>query len=134
MISFDTTKGLINGVYYFNNVGFGMRAAEEHRNMRRSQFVFKTTHDGKNILEFNGTTNKQSQGGRKTLKETPKQCELYLTSDERCPGKLYKKYIEMLNRDCPDTDTFYQNHILSTIHQPSGVAGVSKESIKAGEV
>ena len=52
-ITHDTALGLSYGMYFYNNLCFGLRAADEHRELETSQFKF-VQEKGKEKLLFSG--------------------------------------------------------------------------------
>ena len=104
MISLDDAQGLLYGAYFYNNLCFGLRAGDEHRDLQVEQYAF-VEEGGKEKLMFQGRLNKQYQGGLKHRKIKPKQGELFAQPDNpRCPVQLFKKYLSLI----PATGPFYK--------------------------
>ena len=61
-INMESSQGLSYGVYFYNNICFGMRSGDEHRELETSQYKF-VKEDGYGKMMFNGRLNKNNQGG-----------------------------------------------------------------------
>ena len=110
VINLTSGCGLANGAYFYNNLNFGLRAVDEHHNLTREQMKIVTNNDGQiEKIVYAGLLNKQFQGGRRTLKQKPKSCTFYAQpTNPRCPGKIIKAYMDMLERDCPEDNAYYK--------------------------
>ncbi|XP_021362841.1 uncharacterized protein LOC110456414 [Mizuhopecten yessoensis] len=67
ILNMDTALGLSRSVYYYNCKVFGVRAREEHRNLRVEQYMFGTDNEGKYIV-FHGNSSKGSGHDRRKIR------------------------------------------------------------------
>lgn len=60
VISLESSRGLSNGVYFYNNMCFAMRIGDEHRALTTDMYSF-TEENGVEKLMFKGRLNKNNQ-------------------------------------------------------------------------
>ena len=63
IFSRETSKGLLNVVFWYSCKLFGLRAADEHRDLKVSQFIIGDNDAGHHYLRYVGKTCKNWQGG-----------------------------------------------------------------------
>ncbi|XP_069140278.1 uncharacterized protein [Argopecten irradians] len=107
VLNMDTALGLSRAVYYYNCKVFGVRAREEHRNLRVEQYTFGTDSDGKFIV-FNGNSSKGSGNDRRKVRsvkhhDIDRDISVY---------KIFLKYIQAIG----PTGNFYLKPLESHRH------------------
>ena len=113
----DTPELLRNAILFGNC--FALRAGQEHRNLRmkNSQLSLHTDESGAEYLQYVEHVSKSNNGGLAHLRIKNKVVRAYenVEKPERCPVKLYKKYISHVPPETSD-NSFY----LRPLPKPKG--------------
>ncbi|XP_050409452.1 zinc finger MYM-type protein 3 [Patella vulgata] len=98
----NNSRGLLNAVYFYNCKVFGLRAADEHRNLEVSQFAFGEDNKGE-FVRFQGRKTKNNQGGLgQSGKVQFKEIKQYAhPGNERCVVALLKTYLSNIPSEGP---------------------------------
>ena len=90
-----SSQSLFSTVFYYNCKLFGMRAMDEHRSLKCSQF--SVGYEGNlRYIEFTGRSSKTLAGGLRQRNIDSKCIRHYSTvSRERCLHALYGKYLSL---------------------------------------
>ena len=109
-----TSRGLQNIVYFYNCKVFGLRASDEHSNLKVDQFIFGEDEAG-HFVRFVGRPNKTNQGGLKECgKLKYKDVKQYeQTGNSRCFVKILKQYLAAVPKQGP----FYRRPLAATAKQ-----------------
>lgn len=105
---------------------FGLRAADEHRELEVSQFSIGSDENGK-YLRFLGRTCKNWQGGLHQRKIEPKDLKIYAKTElgERCAVSIFEFYLSLIPSDGP----FYRRPLTGTpARYSTQVIGINKLS------
>lgn len=102
---------IINSLWYYTTVHFGMRSAEKHRSMCWRDIKLSEDGQGQDYLEFveRQTKTRTGENAREVRKVKPKK---WSNSENihRCPKAVYKQYMYLLLRPsdyCKPDDPFY---------------------------
>ncbi len=108
IFSRSTGEGLINIVFWYACKMFGLRGADEHRDLQKDQFIIGKDDNGK-FLRFVGKSCKNWQGGLHQQKIQPKDLHIYAKPDleERCVVSSFCYYMSLIPEDGP----FYRRPI-----------------------
>ena len=98
----QTGEGLTNAVFWYSSKMFGLRAADEHRQLEVSRFTIGTDQTGK-YLRFLGRSCKNWQGGLHQRKFDPKDLKIYAKPElgERCAVGIFEFYLGLIPADGP---------------------------------
>lgn len=104
-----TPDSIINTLWFYTTVHFGMRSAEEHRNMCWGDIKLSEDGQGQEYLEFveRQTKTRTGENARDVRKVKPK---MWSNSENihRCPVAVYKQYRLLRPSDyCKPDDPFY---------------------------
>ena len=122
IFSQNTSRGLLNVVFWYGSKMFGLRAADEHRSLEIEQFKIARDDSGK-YLRFSGRSCKNYQGGLHHRKVEPKDLKIYVKEElcERCAVSCFEKYMNLL----PPKGAFYWKPLGTTpprfADQPIGI-------------
>ena len=109
VINVETAQGLSNGVFFYNEKLFGLRAMNEHKRMKVEMFEYlddKPT--GRRGIRFKGRLAKNWQGGLKHRKTLPKDVpHWHDPNNPRDIFVLYNTYLSLL----PSKGEFYRRPI-----------------------
>ena len=115
----DTPEFLRNTILFVFGNCFALRAGQEHRNLRmkNSQLSLHTDESGAEYLQYVEDVSKSNNGGLAHLRIKNKVVRAYenVEKPERCPVKLYKKYISHVPSETSD-NSFY----LRPLPKPKG--------------
>ena len=115
----DTPELLRNTLLFVFGNCFALRAGQEHRNLRmkNSQLSLHTDESGAEHLQYVEDVSKSNNGGLAHLRIKNKVVRAYenVEKAERCPVKLYKKYISHVPLETSD-NSFY----LRPLQKPKG--------------
>lgn len=103
----DNPESLINTLWFFTTVGFGLRGYDEHRQMCFGDIMVLRDNEGTEYLQFNERSTKTRQGDnpKDIRKVSPK---IWATGSERCPVKCFQIYASKRPVDfCRREDPFY---------------------------
>ena len=105
IFSREMGDGLLNIMYFYNCKFFGLRAGDEHRQLKVKQFGFGIMNDIE-YVQFTGLTSKTYNSGLKHKKLSPKVLKIYSVPElgERDMVSCYKYYLNLVPREGP----FYQ--------------------------
>ena len=102
-IGFNSSQGLLYGVYFYNVRAFGLRGGKIHRALDKEQFRI-ILEAGVEKLRYCERLSKCNQGGLKHLKVRPINPEIIAQPENpRCIVKLFKAYLAHI----PDNGPFY---------------------------
>ena len=111
----DTPELLRNTILFVFGNCFALRAGQEHRNLRmkNSQLSLHTDEFGAEYLQYVEDVSKSNNGGLAHLRIKNKVVRAYenVEKPERCPVKLYKKYISHVPSETSD-NSFYLRPLL----------------------
>ena len=111
----DTPKLLRNTILFVFGNCFALRAGQEHRNlgMKNSPLSLHTNESGAEYLQYVEDVSKSNNGGLAHLRIKNKVVRAYenVEKPERCPVKLYKKYISHVPSETSD-NSFYLRPLL----------------------
>ena len=110
----ETPNQLRNTVLFLLGINVGLRAGDEHYNLRRgcidqpSQLSFQVNESGKKCLVYTeDTVTKANDGGLKNMRNERKIVWVYPSTNlVRCPVRLVEKYIKLCPEVMPNTKTF----------------------------
>ena len=94
----DTPELLRNIILFVFGNCFALRAGQEHRNQRikNSQLSLYTDESGAEYLQYMEDVGKSNNGGLARIKSKVVRAYEMVEKPERCPVKLYKKYISLV--------------------------------------
>ena len=109
IFSRETSKGLLNVVFRYSCKLFGLRAADEHRDLKVSQFIIGDNDAGHHYLRYVGKTCKNWQGGLGQKKVKPKDLTIFAdpSRGDRCVVSCFELYLSLI----PPSDRFYHRLI-----------------------
>ena len=115
VLSTQSTQSLLNTVFYLTGLHFVLRGGQEHRELKLSQFKFKTLPNpdkaGEQIevVEYTEFSSKNRPGGTKQLNLTNKVVVRYARPDQesRCLVSILKLYVSKLPPCAKEKDIFY---------------------------
>ena len=126
----DTPELLRNTILFVFGNCFALRTGQEHRNLRmkNSQLSLHTDESGDESVE---DVSKSNNGGLAHLRIKNKVVRAYeiFEKPERCPVKLYKKYISHVPSETSD-NSFY----LRPLPKPKGNIWYNKKGCWKGNV
>lgn len=117
-----TPDSIINTLWFYTTVHFGIRSAEEHRNMCWGDIKRSEDGQGQEYLEFveRQTKTRTLENARDVRKVKPK---VWSNSENihRCPVAVYKQYRLLWPSDyCKPDDSFYlATHIIQESMKPT---------------
>ena len=115
----DTPELLRNTIVFVFGNCFALRAGQEHRNLRmkNSQLSLHTDESGAEYLQCVEDVSKSNNGGLAHLRIKNKVVKAYenVAKPERCPVKLYKKYISYVPSETSDN-----SFCLRPLQKPKG--------------
>ena len=110
LLGSDTPELPRNTILFVFGNCFALRAGQEHRNLRmkNSQLSLHTDESGAEYLQYVEDVSKSNNGGLAHLRIKNKVVRAYenVEKPERCPVKLYKKYISHVPSETSD-NSFY---------------------------
>ena len=97
IFSHETSKGLLNVVFWYTCKLFGLRAADEHKRLEVSQFVVGDDETG-HFLRFVGKSCKNWQGGLNRRKVEAKDLKIYADPSlgSRCAVSCFEFYLSLI--------------------------------------
>ena len=99
-----TPNSILNTMWLYTGMGFGLRGSDEHRKMCWGDVKLKIDGDGTEYLEFMERQTKTRQGDNSDIRAvTPKLWENTENKD-RCPIQVYKFYKEKRPSDYSKPD------------------------------
>ena len=112
IFSRESGNGLLNIVYFYNCKFFGLRAGDEHRQLKVEQFSFGTS-DGTEYVQFTGSTSKTYSGGLKHRRLSPKSLKIHSVPElgERDMVGCYRYYLSLI----PGEGPFYRRPTCSKV-------------------
>ncbi|KAK3088308.1 hypothetical protein FSP39_017339 [Pinctada imbricata] len=128
-----TPESIINTLWFYNTVHFGLRGSDEHRSMQWGDVKLNRDSSGLEFLEF--TETRQGENPKDIRGVKPKMFS-NLENANRCPVEVYKTYAAKRPADyCNAADPFYiatntvQSSMKANAHwfkrQPIGVNKLS---------
>ena len=121
----DTPDKLLDTVLFLIGINCGLRAGDEHYDLRRDtptlkgQFVFKRNDDGKRcVVYYEDTVMKTNDGGLNSMQKQRKIVWIYPSEKiNRCPVRLIDKYISL----CPEVknEKVKPNFYLRALEKPN---------------
>jgi integrase len=109
LLGVKNPESVINSLWLFTTIYFGLRGSDEHRSMAWGDICLQTDNAGSEFLTFNERQSKTRQGSnpRDTRVVKPKMWA-NLECPTRCPVHIYKFYAEKRPSDfCNPDDPFY---------------------------
>jgi len=104
----QTPRTLINTMWWYNSLHFGMRAITEHKQMCWGDIEVKTGSNHRRFLEFNERATKTRTGSSKNDANQNQKAYENPTNPERCPVELYLKYAALRPKEaCTPQSPFY---------------------------
>ena len=98
-------ESVINTMWLYNTIGFGLRGADKHRQMCWGDITLKA-EDQQEYLELNERKTKTRQGTSTDVR--PIKPKIWGTGTEKCPVELYKFYQKKRpEKYCNEADPFY---------------------------
>ena len=99
IFSRETSKGLLNVVFWYSCKLFGLRAADEHRDLKVSQFIIGDNDAGHRYLRYVGKTYKNWQGGLGQKKVKPKDLTIFANPSlgDRCVVSCFELYPSLIS-------------------------------------
>ena len=85
-------RSLLNTIWYFITIQFGLRGREDHHNLQVSEFKMETDEKGRAYVEFEQGPSETNQGGLNFREKTIRP-RMYATGGERCPVKLFQLFL-----------------------------------------
>ena len=97
---------LMQTMFDYNGLHFGLRGGDEHRSLSVSQFTIKRPEGELPYIEFAEKIGKTFKGGLAQRKATPNIKRFYANVDQpdRCHVQLFTKFLEVRPKN---TDVFY---------------------------
>ncbi|XP_052230266.1 uncharacterized protein LOC127844242 [Dreissena polymorpha] len=118
----STPESIINSLWFFNTIHFGLRGSDEHRSLCWGDLKLCTDDEGNEYLEFEERQSKTRQGGnpRDVRDVKPKMWANEIVG-EKCPVAIYKEYTSRRPADyCKPSDPFYiATHTMQSNIKPS---------------
>ena len=120
----NSSRSLIQTVWWNNCLHFGMRGREEHHSLKMEQFRLEIDENGRRYISY---TEGLSKTGNKRLNFKPRLISpnMYENKTERCPVTFFllfkcKRAVELRNTDsfyltvidAPLTDVWYKNQAM----------------------
>ena len=104
----NTSRGLLNVVFWYSCKLFGLRAADEHKRLEPSQFICGDDENG-DFLRYIGRSCKNWQGGLNHRKVEAKDLTIYADPSlgSRCAVSCFKLYLSLI----PTNGHFYYRPI-----------------------
>ena len=104
IFSLETSRGLLNVVFWYACKLFGLRAADEHKNLEVHQFIIGDDETG-HYLRFVGKSCKNWQGGLNQRKVEAKDLRIYSDPSlgNRCAISCFEIYLNLI----PSSGQFY---------------------------
>nr|XP_018669699.1 uncharacterized protein KIAA1958-like [Ciona intestinalis] len=98
VIGTDTALGLLNAVFYYNTVTFGIRTVDEHWHLKLSHYVIGNRgQQSQMFVEF-----LPSRDSVYTVRGSTKDKRVYAEhGNSRCIVKIFQKYMSLLPSDGP---------------------------------
>lgn len=113
-LGMDNSVQLQNTNYFYLAKCFGFRAADEHRNLQREQFVFTEDEVGK-YVQFNGRASKNFQGGQNQRYLQAKTTRQYEDPhNPNCAYNIIKLYCEYI----PTAGSYYRKPLPGSPSSP----------------
>ena len=111
IFSRETGEALTNVVFWYSSKMFGLRAADEHKELEVSQFSIATDERGK-FIRYVGRTCKNWQGGLNHRNIEPKDLKIYAKPElgERCAVSLFQYYLSLI----PTVGYFYRRPLIGS--------------------
>ena len=102
-------ESIINTLWFFNSVHFGLRGSDEHRSMQWRDVKLNRDSSGVEFLEFTERQTKTRQGENpKDILEVKPKMFAISENRNRCPVEVYKAYAAKRPADyCNEGDPFY---------------------------
>ncbi|KXJ06675.1 Uncharacterized protein KIAA1958 [Exaiptasia diaphana] len=116
LLGISNAEALINTIWYMNTIHFGLRACDEHRQMKWGDVQLKTDTDGTEYLEYSERQTKTRTGEdpRNIRPVKPKAFATQTHKPDKNPVFVYKLYAEKRPLSMQDPDApFYLgiNHV-----------------------
>ncbi|KAK3093435.1 hypothetical protein FSP39_015689 [Pinctada imbricata] len=104
-----TPESIINTLWFYNTVHFGLRGSDEHRSMQWGDVKLNRDSSGVEFLEFTERQTKTRQGENpKDIREVKPKMFSNSENANRCPVEVYKTYAAKRPKDyCNAEDPFY---------------------------
>ena len=100
----DNPRSMINTLWWFNTIHFGLRSVTPHRQLRWGDVTLSTDLSGRRFLTFNKTVSDTDTEGSRTKARAYENVE----NPERCPVELYVKYASKRPEKAQEADSpFY---------------------------
>ncbi|XP_062604368.1 zinc finger MYM-type protein 4-like [Saccostrea cucullata] len=124
LLGVQTSESILNSLWLFNTIYFGLRGSDEHRSMSWGDICLQTDISGVEYLTFNERQSKTRQGiNPRDVRVVKPKMWANTDAPDRCPVAIYKLYSEKRPDDFskPD-DPFYlathtQQHAMSVKEQ-----------------
>ena len=145
-------ESIINTLWFYNTVHFGLRGSDEHRSMQWGDVKLNRDLSGVEFLEFTERQTKTRQGENpKDIREVKPKMFAISDNRNRCPVEVYKAYAAKRPADyCNEGDPFYiathtlqscmktnsqwfkrqpigLNNLSSTMKRMAAIAGIEKK-------
>ena len=105
----DTPKKLLRTICYLLGIHLGLRGGNEHRSLEFGKQIKLTKCGEDDVLIFNESSSKSNNGGLYHRRRNKRENVIIFPnkqSNERCPVRLYKKYVSLRPSFCT-TNAFY---------------------------
>uniref|UniRef100_T1JUA8 ZMYM2-like/QRICH1 C-terminal domain-containing protein n=1 Tax=Tetranychus urticae TaxID=32264 RepID=T1JUA8_TETUR len=96
ILDMETSKGLLNCVFFYNGKVLALRGRSEHYNLKIEQFIFKVDSNGTKFVEFWPMIRKNDQGIIKHSKIRKESIKQFDTNNDNSYYKILDKYISCL--------------------------------------
>lgn len=104
----STPTSIINTLWFYTTVGFGLRASHEHRAMCWGDVTLNADQTGHEYLSFNERQTKTRQGDNGEVRKIQPKLWANKENPDRCPIAVYKAYsMKRPESYCDASDPFY---------------------------
>lgn len=126
----ETPKSIIRTLWWQLTQHFGLRGRQEHHSMRVEDFKFRRDESGTTYIMFSEGITKTRQSGlhQKNRLQLPK---MFATESDRCPVKLFRKYLSKRPVELKESGPFYLQPIVNPLtdvwykKQPMGINSIN---------
>ena len=88
----SSPSSIINTMWLYSTMGFGLRGSQEHRSMCWGDVSLQTDHEGHEYLSFNERQTKTRQGDTTDTRKIQPKLWANVKNKQRCPIEVYKTY------------------------------------------
>ena len=125
-----TPRSIISTLWWQLTQHFGLRGRQEHHSMRVEDFTFRKDESGTSYIVFSEGITKTRQSGlhQKNRLQVPKILE---TKSDRCPVKIFRKYLSKRPVELRNSGPFYLQPIVNPLteiwykKQPMGINNIN---------